>query len=124
MAHCPVAIVCAMDSAGFFAALYDGLSRAQGLTVHFIPAACGEAEINLQAERLPAGNLVDISRGAYPSGIGVRENREGRLPCASPGLDHAGPRRRVARLSRTGTCDLPTEIHLSHALAPKLYHAC
>ena len=33
-----VAVVPAVDSAGFFVALYGGLFRAQGLSVHFIPA--------------------------------------------------------------------------------------
>ena len=33
-----VAVVPAVDSAGFFVALYGGLFRAQGLSVHFTPA--------------------------------------------------------------------------------------
>ena len=35
-----------VDSAGFFVALYGGLFRAQGLSVHFIPAVSSETEIN------------------------------------------------------------------------------
>jgi NitT/TauT family transport system substrate-binding protein len=69
-----VAVVPAVDSAGFFIALYDGLFRAQGLAVHFIPAVSSETEINSQAQELPAGNPVDISCGAYPSYITAQRN--------------------------------------------------
>jgi NitT/TauT family transport system substrate-binding protein len=70
-----VAVVPAVDSAGFFfIALYDGLFRAAGLTVHFIPAVSSETEINLQAEQLPTANPVDISCDAYPSYITAQEN--------------------------------------------------
>ena len=64
-----VAVVPAMDSAGFFIALYDGLFRSQGLTVHFPPAVSSETEINQQVEQLPTAAPVDISCGAYPSYI-------------------------------------------------------
>ena len=69
-----VAVVPAVDSAGFFIALYDGLFRAAGLNVHFIPAVSSETEINLQAEQLPMDNPVDISCGAYPSYIQAQQN--------------------------------------------------
>jgi len=69
-----VAVVPAVDSAGFFIALYDDLFQAQGLTVHFVPAVSSETEINLQAQQLPVGNPVDISCGAYPSYIAAQEN--------------------------------------------------
>jgi NitT/TauT family transport system substrate-binding protein len=68
-----VAVVPAVDSAGFFIALYDGLFRAQGLTVHFIPAVSSETEIDLQAEQLPTANPLDISCGAYPSYIQAQQ---------------------------------------------------
>jgi NitT/TauT family transport system substrate-binding protein len=69
-----VAVVPAVDSAGFFIALYGNLFRAQGLSVHFIPAVSSETEINLQEEQLPAKDPVDISCGAYPSYITAQEN--------------------------------------------------
>jgi NitT/TauT family transport system substrate-binding protein len=69
-----VAVVPAVDSAGFFVALYDGLFRAQGLLVRFIPAVSSETEINQQAEQLPTAAPVDISCGAYPSYIEAQEN--------------------------------------------------
>lgn len=69
-----VAVVPAVDSAGFFIALYGNLFQAQGLSVHFIPAVSSETEINLQAEQLPAKDPVDISCGAYPSYITAQEN--------------------------------------------------
>jgi NitT/TauT family transport system substrate-binding protein len=69
-----VAVVPAVDSAGFFIALYDGLFRAQGLSVHFIPAVSSETEINQQVEQLPTAAPVDISCGAYPSYITAQRN--------------------------------------------------
>jgi NitT/TauT family transport system substrate-binding protein len=68
-----VAVVPAVDSAGFFIALYDGLFRVQGLSVHFIPAVSSETEIDLQAEQLPTANPLDISCGAYPSYIQAQQ---------------------------------------------------
>ena len=69
-----VAVVPAVDSAGFFVALYGGLFRAQGLSVHFIPSVSSETEINRQAEQLPMANPVNISCDAYPSYIEAQEN--------------------------------------------------
>jgi NitT/TauT family transport system substrate-binding protein len=69
-----VAVVPAMDSAGFFIALYDGLFRSQGLAVHFLPAVSSETEINQQVEQLPTAPPVDISCGAYPSNIVAQRN--------------------------------------------------
>jgi NitT/TauT family transport system substrate-binding protein len=69
-----VAAVPAVDSAGFFIALYRGLFRAQGLTVHFIPAVSSETEIDQQVEQLPTAPRVDISCGAYPSYITAERN--------------------------------------------------
>jgi NitT/TauT family transport system substrate-binding protein len=69
-----VAVVPAVDSAGFFIALYRGLFRAQGLTVHFLPAVSSETEINQQVEQLPTAPRVDISCGAYPSYIVAQRN--------------------------------------------------
>jgi hypothetical protein len=68
-----VAVVPAVDSAGFFIALYEGLFLAQGLSVHFIPAVSSETVIDLQAEQLPTSNPLDISCGAYPSYITAQE---------------------------------------------------
>jgi NitT/TauT family transport system substrate-binding protein len=83
-----VAVVPAVDSAGFFIALYDGLFTAQGLAVRFIPAVSSETEINLQAQQLPAGDPVDISCGAYPSYITAQQNWDrGQRPSpAQPGV--------------------------------------
>jgi NitT/TauT family transport system substrate-binding protein len=69
-----VAVVPAVDSAGFFVALYDGLFRSQGLTVQFLPAVSSETEINQQVEQLPTAPPVDISCGAYPSYIVAQRN--------------------------------------------------
>ncbi len=44
-----VAVVPALDSAGFFVALYGGLFTAQGLNVHFVPATSSETVIAQQA---------------------------------------------------------------------------
>jgi NitT/TauT family transport system substrate-binding protein len=68
-----VAVVPAVDSAGFFVALYDGLFAAQGLRMRFIPAVSSGTEIDQQAEQLPTAPPVDISCGAYPSYIQARQ---------------------------------------------------
>jgi hypothetical protein len=50
-----VAVAPAVDSAGFFIALYDGLFRAQGLSVHVIPAVSSKTEIDQQIEPVKGG---------------------------------------------------------------------
>ena len=45
-----VAVVPALDSAGFFVALYGGLFKAEGLNVHFSPATSSETVIADQAK--------------------------------------------------------------------------
>ena len=57
-----VAVVPAVDSAGFFIALHDGLFAKQGLNVHFVPAISSETEIADQVK-----GTVDISGGNYVS---------------------------------------------------------
>ena len=43
-----VAVVPAVDSAGFFVALHQGLFAKEGLTIHYTPAASSETVINQQ----------------------------------------------------------------------------
>jgi len=57
-----VAVVPAVDSAGFFVALDQGLFNAQGLTVNFIPVTSSETAIAAQV----AGEY-DITGGNYVS---------------------------------------------------------
>jgi NitT/TauT family transport system substrate-binding protein len=57
-----VAVVPAVDSAGFFIALYQGLFRQQGLNVTFEPAVSSETVISQQVK-----GTVDISCGNYVS---------------------------------------------------------
>jgi len=64
-----VAVVPAVDSAGFFVALHQGLFAAHGLHVKFIPAVSSETVINAQAL-----NQIDISCGNYVSYIQAQEN--------------------------------------------------
>ena len=68
-----VAVVPAVDSAGFFVALHEGLFTAHGLHVPFVPAVSSATVINAQALRKP-GNRVDISCGNYVSYIQAQEN--------------------------------------------------
>jgi NitT/TauT family transport system substrate-binding protein len=63
-----VAVVPAVDSAGFFIALSDGLFKAQGLNVHFVPAISSETEIADQVK-----GTVDISGGNYVSYIQAQQ---------------------------------------------------
>jgi NitT/TauT family transport system substrate-binding protein len=68
-----VAVVPAVDSAGFFVALHQGLFAAQGLHVTFVPAVSSETVINAQALSQPL-DRIDISCGNYVSYIQAQEN--------------------------------------------------
>jgi NitT/TauT family transport system substrate-binding protein len=68
-----VAVVPAVDSAGFFVALHQGLFAAHGLHVTFIPAVSSETVINAQALDQPL-DRIDISCGNYVSYIQAQEN--------------------------------------------------
>jgi NitT/TauT family transport system substrate-binding protein len=68
-----VAVVPAVDSAGFFVALHQGLFAAHGLHVTFIPAVSSETVINAQALYQPL-DRIDISCGNYVSYIEAQEN--------------------------------------------------
>jgi len=68
-----VAVVPAVDSAGFFVALHQGLFAARGLHVTFIPAVSSETVINAQALDEPL-DRIDISCGNYVSYIQAQEN--------------------------------------------------
>jgi NitT/TauT family transport system substrate-binding protein len=59
-----VAVVPAVDSAGFFVALHDGLFKRQGLTINYTPATSSDTVINQQV----AGKY-DITGGNYVSYI-------------------------------------------------------
>jgi NitT/TauT family transport system substrate-binding protein len=70
-----VAVVPALDSAGFFIALYDGLFKAEGLNVHFEPAISSETVIDQQALSTPGSkNELDITGGNYVSYIEAQQN--------------------------------------------------
>ena len=71
-----VAVVPAVDSAGFFVALHEGLFTAHGLHVTFVPAVSSATVINAQVLRKP-GHVVDISCGNYVSYIQAQENYDG-----------------------------------------------
>jgi NitT/TauT family transport system substrate-binding protein len=86
-ANLNVAVVPAVDSAGFFIALYEGLFAKQGLHVTFTPAVSSETVIDQQAEQLPTADPVDISCGAYPSYIEAQEAWDRGL---RPGTGHPG----------------------------------
>jgi len=68
-----VAVVPAVDSAGFFVALRQGLFAERGLHVTFIPAVSSETVINAQALDEPT-DQIDISCGNYVSYIQAQEN--------------------------------------------------
>jgi NitT/TauT family transport system substrate-binding protein len=57
-----VAAVPSVDSAGFFVALYQGLFKQQGLTIHYSPALSGDTVINGQMN-----GQYDITVGNYVS---------------------------------------------------------
>jgi NitT/TauT family transport system substrate-binding protein len=68
-----VAVVPAVDSAGFFVALHQGLFTAHGLHVTFKPAVSSATVINAQAAG-QASDRVDISCGNYVSYLQAQEN--------------------------------------------------
>src|ERR1700745_323804 len=75
-----VGVVPAVDSAGFFVALHEGLFTAHGLHVTFVPAVSSATVINAQALGLPR-NRIDISCGNYVSYIEAQENyNQGKRP--------------------------------------------
>lgn len=57
-----VAVVPAVDSAGFFIALYEGIFKQHGLNVKFVPAVSSETVIESQVK-----GQIDISGGNYVS---------------------------------------------------------
>jgi NitT/TauT family transport system substrate-binding protein len=59
-----VAVVPALDSAGFFVALHQGLFNAEGLTIHFTPAISSDTVIAQQVQ-----GQYDITGGNYVSYI-------------------------------------------------------
>jgi NitT/TauT family transport system substrate-binding protein len=65
-----VAVVPALDSAGFFVALYGGLFKAEGLNVHFTPATSSETVIADQVK-----GQFDITLGNYVSYIQAQQRR-------------------------------------------------
>ena len=75
-----VAVVPALDSAGFFVALYGGLFTAQGLNVHFIPVTSSETAIADQV----AGKY-DITAGNYVSYIQAQQRGEANLDIFAEG---------------------------------------
>src|SRR6185437_2850915 len=61
-----VGVVPAMDSAGFFIALHDGLFSREGLTIKYSPATSSETAVAQQVAKNPT---LDISGGNYVSYI-------------------------------------------------------
>jgi NitT/TauT family transport system substrate-binding protein len=80
-----VAVVPAVDSAGFFVALHQGLFTAHGLHVTFLPAVSSETVINAQALN-QSRDRVDISCGNYVSYVQAQENYDqGKRPTSASG---------------------------------------
>jgi len=75
-----VSVVPAVDSAGFFVALYRGLFREQGLNVRFVPAVSSETVIANQV----AGRY-DITGGNYVSYIQAQQSRRADLDIFAEG---------------------------------------
>jgi NitT/TauT family transport system substrate-binding protein len=75
-----VAVVPALDSAGFFIALYDGLFTAQGLNVHFVPAVSSETAISAQVK-----GTYDITGGNYVSYIQAQQDHAADLDIFAEG---------------------------------------
>jgi NitT/TauT family transport system substrate-binding protein len=75
-----VAVVPAVDSAGFFVALDRGLFKAQGLTVNFVPASSSETAIANQV-----AGAYDITGGNYVSYIQAQQEHRANLDIFAEG---------------------------------------
>jgi NitT/TauT family transport system substrate-binding protein len=75
-----VAVVPAVDSAGFFIALYRGLFRAQGLNAKFVPAISSETVIANQVN-----GRYDITGGNYVSYIQAQQSHRANLDIFAEG---------------------------------------
>ena len=75
-----VAVVPAVDSAGFFVALDRGLFKAQGLTVNFIPVGSSETAIADQVS-----GAYDITGGNYVSYIQAQQKHQANLDIFAEG---------------------------------------
>src|SRR6266581_7941170 len=69
-----VAVDPAVDSAGFFVALDQGLFKAQGLTVNFTPVTSSESAIADQVD-----GTYDITGGNYVSYIQAQQQHQANL---------------------------------------------
>ena len=84
-----VAVTPVVDTAGFFIALDDGLFRAEGLNVHFIPAASSQTAINqLALSKRGSKSELDIIGGGFISYVDAQRNWDaGQRPsAANPGV--------------------------------------
>jgi ABC-type nitrate/sulfonate/bicarbonate transport system substrate-binding protein len=75
-----VAVVPAVDSAGFFVALDQGLFKAQGLTVNFTPVTSSEDAIASQVK-----GTYDITGGNYVSYIQAQQRGQANLDIFAEG---------------------------------------
>jgi NitT/TauT family transport system substrate-binding protein len=75
-----VGVVPAVDSAGFFIALYQGLFKAQGLNVSFVPVTSSETAIEDQVK-----GIYDVTGGNYVSYIQAQQDREANLDIFAEG---------------------------------------
>ncbi len=75
-----VAVVPALDSAGFFVALNEGLFKAQGLNVTFTPATSSETVIGGQVQ-----GEYDITGGNYVSYIQAQQSGQANLDIFAEG---------------------------------------
>jgi NitT/TauT family transport system substrate-binding protein len=82
-----VAVVPAVDSAGFFVALDRGLFKAQGLTVNFVPVSSSETAIANQV-----AGAYDITGGNYVSYIQAQQEHRANLDIFAEGSWSRGPR--------------------------------
>ncbi len=75
-----VAVVPAVDSAGFFVALHEGLFAKEGLTIHYTPAVSSDEVIDQQVD-----GQYDITGGNYVSYIQHYVNQHQQLEIIAEG---------------------------------------
>lgn len=75
-----VSVVPAMDSAGFFVAMRQGLFRQEGLTVNYTPATSSETAIKDQV-----ANKIDVTGGNYVSYVQAQMSHQADLEIVAEG---------------------------------------
>jgi NitT/TauT family transport system substrate-binding protein len=96
-----VGVVPAMDSAGFFVALHDGLFAKEGLTIDYTPATSSETAVKQQLQGqldISAGNYVSYIEEAALNKAPIEVVAEGSVMQAGAQTIFVGPKSKIKTL--------------------------